>query len=262
MPCHEAVLRDPFRATRSCPSPPRSRSSEPDGTLLAGVSATAVGVSGRAAVANRRGAVVGGAAELLRDLAVLHLGALRPSVTVVVVVASLDAVDPVADVLVQLAARGAALAAVDLAAGGEDREGVARGVRLRRRRGRGRRDERPRVSPHPLHIVGPFAAGAEGHRAVHAPVDGVELPAGEPEAGAVDGIEEVEDRVVQFGRQVRQRQRRPWPLRQRHRLLVHHRVRPLRRRQSRSLAAIAAAVGLDPGRRRHRFRGLVVRLCS
>ena len=63
---------------------------------------------------------------------------------------------------------------------------------------------RPRQMPRPLELIRPVAADGQGHRAVQAAVDGVEVTVCEAEAGAVDGVEEVEDGKVQFAGEVHQ----------------------------------------------------------
>lgn len=130
---------------------------------------------------------------------------------------------PLHNMLVQLAPTDAALAAQALAAHAQCRQvllllasrwwywrvvdshsshGLVAGVITRRQcrqrgRGRGVRGAVPR----PLQLVRPVAAHAQRHGAVQAAVDGVEVLAGEAQAGGVDGVQEVEDGEVHLGRQ-------------------------------------------------------------
>lgn len=157
---------------------------EPDGPLLPRVPAAAVRVPRGAPVAEGPGLLRGRGAEPLRHLAVLAARA-----------------DPLADVVVQLAPRRPALAAVHLAPRRQRRERVLPARAAARHEG-------PRVEgvpPHPLHVVGPFSSGRQRDLAVHPLVDGVEVRVGQPQARAVDGVQEVEDGVVQLRRHVFQR---------------------------------------------------------
>lgn len=193
-------------------------SREADGPLVPRVPPAPVRMSRRGAVAEGLGAGLGRGAVLGRDDAVLEAGA-----------------HPLLDVGVQLAAGGAALAAVDLASWRQHRQRVLLVfiIATTATTTAAAEQERSRVPPHPLHVVRPLAPRRERHAPVHRPVHRVEVPARERQAHAVDGVQEVEDGVVQLRRQVRELQRRARLVRERHRLVVHDRVRPRRPRLER-----------------------------
>lgn len=173
-----------------------------DGALLLGVPAAPVRVPRRAPVALFPRLGGRPRAELLAHLAVL-----------------VPVAHPLLDVLVQLAPRDAALSAVHLAPGQHPVDRVLLALAVG--------DERPRQSPDPLHVVGAGPADGEGDGAAHAPVDVVEVSAGQAEARAVNVVEEVEDGKVQLRWQVEELELLAGSLQERQRHIVHDRVRSL-----------------------------------
>lgn len=139
---------------------PTSR--EADGPLVPRVAPAPVRMPRRGAEAEGLGAGLGRGPVLGRDDAVLEARA-----------------HPLLDVRVQLAAGGAALAAVDLSPRRQHRQRVllAAGRPVAPSAAAAAAEqERPRVPPHPLHVVGALAPRRERHPPVHRPVHGVEVP--------------------------------------------------------------------------------------
>lgn len=108
--------------------------------------------------------------------------------------------EPVPEVPVEFAARDAALATVDLALDAEALQlvlagGLGLGVRVHEGSG---------AAPRPLDVVGARVPTGQRDDAVLALVDVVQLGVRQAEARAVDGVEEVEDGVVQLGGEIEQ----------------------------------------------------------
>lgn len=168
--------------------------------LFPAVASAPLRVLRRAHVAVRLGILVCRATVCLANLTVL-----------------VTAAHPILDVAVQFAARDAALPAIHLALDAELVQRLAG-------RGRGAVDrfvaarvavhslgglvatpanQRSSTAPRPFHVVGAGVAARQRHLAVLAAVDGVETRVGKAEADAINGVEEVEERVVQLGGQVK-----------------------------------------------------------
>lgn len=108
---------------------------------------------------------------------------------------------PFLDVAVELALSGSALPAVDGAADAESGE-ADKGLLGVLWVG-GRVGKLTRKSPRPFYVVGTGPPRVERYLGpVDVLVDGVEVAAGESEAGAVDGVEVVKDGVVELGGEV------------------------------------------------------------
>ena len=112
-----------------------------------------------------------------------------------------------------------------------DRHGVDRvGLGLVLSPGRGKSlllvllevQKRARQPPRPLHVVGPLSTRRQRHSTVHAAVNGVEVPRNQAQAGAVNGVEPVEDGEVDLGRQVHELELLARELDERNGLVVHY----------------------------------------